>query len=156
MSRMRVSWISLRNCRLRDRQCRNRLIRFCKVECAREITDGGTTPRAQVGNFGAKTRLEKPQQGGVIEEARGYKPAPAERRDHKHRHTETQADGSKNLRRANHRRIRDCGRSDVFACRARRRRHWRDVVEKSAILVIRDKQRRLRPLHWIRTQSGDY
>jgi hypothetical protein len=36
--------------------------------------DGGATPRAQVGNFGAETRLEKPQHGSMIEQARGANP----------------------------------------------------------------------------------
>src|SRR5207302_10069364 len=51
----------LRNCWKRGRQCRNRLIRFCEVKCAREITDGRTTPCGQVGHFGAKTCLEESQ-----------------------------------------------------------------------------------------------
>lgn len=44
------------------------LIGFRKIKGGGEIADGGATPGAEVRDFGAKTRLEKSQHGGVVEE----------------------------------------------------------------------------------------
>src|SRR5260370_15461892 len=114
----------------------NRLIRFSEVKSAREIANRGTTPCAQVGHFGAKTCLEESQHRGVIEESRRYKPTPAERGDHKHRHTKTQADGAENGRIADHRGVRDCGGNDVLAGSAGGGRYRCDVVKEAAIIVV--------------------
>ena len=58
---------------------------------------------------------------------------------------------------ADHCGIRDCRRSSVFPPGAPRGRvHRRDVIEEAAIFSSYVTNIALRPLNWIRTQSGDH
>src|SRR4029077_11854848 len=83
------------------------------------------------------------------------RPASTERRDNQHRDAKPQANWAGNRWTADDGRVRHRGRGHKFSGRAGRRRYRRNVIKKSPIFIVGDKQNRLCPQCWVHSESLD-
>jgi len=136
--------------RQRWRQIGNGIVGRFEIEGCGEVADGATTPISQIGNFGAETRFEETQDGGVIESLRGDEPPAAERRNEQHWDAKTQANGTGNCGIADDGGIGNGGCGDKFAGRPGRSRRRRNVIEEAAVFIEGEQKKSFGPQRRIR------